>query len=183
MDNIVVAFPKLANAQNIKKILAQSGYPVAAVCTTGAQALQNVNSLESGIVVCGARFVDMMYDELYSYLPKGFQMLLVASPASFENKGVDNLVCLALPMKVHELLQTVEMMEYTIARRRKKMRQKPKERSKEEVQQIVRAKALLMERNNMTEEEAHRYIQKRSMDNATGLTETAQMILSLMGEA
>ena len=35
----------------------------------------------------------------------------------------------------------------------------------------------------MTEEEAHRYIQKRSMDNATGLTETAQMILSLMGEA
>ena len=30
----------------------------------------------------------------------------------------------------------------------------------------------------MTEEEAHRYIQKRSMDNGTGLTETAQMILS-----
>ena len=70
-----------------------------------------------------------------------------------------------------------------IARRRKKQRQKPKERSKEEVLQIGRAKALLMERNNMTEEEAHRYIQKRSMDNATGLTETAQMILSLMGEA
>lgn len=43
---------------------------------------------------------------------------------------------------------------------------------------IAEAKALLMERNNMTEEEAHRYIQKRSMDNGTGLTETAQMILS-----
>lgn len=32
----------------------------------------------------------------------------------------------------------------------------------------------------MTEEEAHRYIQKRSMDNGTDLTETAQMILSLL---
>ena len=42
---------------------------------------------------------------------------------------------------------------------------------------ISEAKALLMERNNLTEEEAHRYMQKRSMDNGTGLTETAQMIL------
>ena len=37
-----------------------------------------------------------------------------------------------------------------------------------------------MERNQMTEEQAHRYIQKRSMDNGTGLLETAQMILSVM---
>jgi response regulator NasT len=40
-----------------------------------------------------------------------------------------------------------------------------------------------MERNSMTEEEAHRYIQKRSMDNGTGMVETAQMILSLMVNA
>ena len=51
---------------------------------------------------------------------------------------------------------------------------------KDEQEMIAEAKALLMERNNMTEEEAHRYIQKRSMDNGTGLTETAQMILSLL---
>ena len=37
-----------------------------------------------------------------------------------------------------------------------------------------------MGRNNMTEEEAHRYLQKRSMENGTGLVETAQMVLSLM---
>ena len=37
-----------------------------------------------------------------------------------------------------------------------------------------------MERNNMTEAEAHRYLQKTSMDNGTGFTETAQMILSMM---
>ena len=39
---------------------------------------------------------------------------------------------------------------------------------------------ILGQRNNLTEEEAHRYMQKRSMDNGTGLTETAQMILSLL---
>lgn len=122
----------------------------------------------------------MMYTELHEYLPDQFEMLLVASPANCGERDLENIVCLSTPLKVHELLQTVEMMDYTITRRRKKQREKPKQRSKDEQEMIAEAKALLMERNNMTEEEAHRYIQKRSMDNGTGLTETAQMILSLL---
>ena len=43
-----------------------------------------------------------------------------------------------------------------------------------------RAKAILLERNQMTEEEAHRYLQKTSMDNGTSFTETAQMILGML---
>jgi response regulator NasT len=121
-----------------------------------------------------------MYTELYEYLPEQFEMLLVASPANCDNRDIGNIVCLSTPLKVNELLQTVEMMDYTITRRRKKQRQKPKERSKEEQMLIEEAKRLLMERNNLSEEEAHRYMQKRSMDNGTGFTETAQMILSLM---
>jgi AmiR/NasT family two-component response regulator len=34
----------------------------------------------------------------------------------------------------------------------------------------------------MTEEEAHRYLQKTSMDSGTNLVETAQMVLSMMTE-
>lgn len=158
----------------------QNGYHVNAVCTTGAQTLQSAEELGGGIVVCGYRFVDMMYTELHEYLPAQFEMLLVASPANCGNRDVENLVCLSTPLKVNELLQTIEMMEYTITRRRKKARQAPKERTEEENALIQKAKALLMERNNLSEEEAHRYMQKRSMDNGTGLTETAQMILSLL---
>jgi response regulator NasT len=40
-----------------------------------------------------------------------------------------------------------------------------------------------MERNGLTEEEAHRYIQKSSMDNGTGVVETAYMIMSLILES
>ncbi len=67
-----------------------------------------------------------------------------------------------------------------MSRRNKRNKKRPRERSKEEEELLSSAKALLMERNQMTEEQAHRYIQKRSMDNGTGLLETAQMILSLM---
>ena len=182
MSNIVIAFPKKETAQNVKKILSQSGYSVQAVCTTGAQALASVNNLENGILICGSRFIDMMYMEIHDYLPPEFQMLLIASPTSIQEREVENLVCLVLPMKVHELLQTLEMMEGEIRRRRKRRHKMPQQRTEEERQIIDKAKALLMERNKFSEEEAHRYIQKRSMENGTGLVEVSQMILSLMQE-
>lgn len=180
MNNIVIAFPKQETAHSIKKILMQNGHRVAAVCSTGGQALQNANELNGGILVCGYRFVDMMYTEVCEYLPPEFEMLLVASPANCSDRNVENLVCLATPLKVNELLQTVEMMEYTLMRKRKRAKAKPKGRSGEEQALLQEAKVLLMERNNLSEDEAHRYIQKRSMDNGTGLVETAQMILSLL---
>jgi len=77
---------------------------------------------------------------------------------------------------------TMEVMSYAYSRWRKKMRARPRVRSQEEQRTIERAKMLLMERNGLTEPEAHRYLQKASMDNGTGVVETAGMIMSLMSE-
>ena len=74
----------------------------------------------------------------------------------------------------------LDMMLQAQQRIRRKLRSRPRERSKEEQDLINEAKALLMDRNNMTESEAHRYIQKCSMDSGTNLVETAQMIISLI---
>ena len=60
--------------------------------------------------------------------------------------------------------------------RRKKTQ--PKRRTAEEEKIINKAKALLMERNQMTENDAHKYIQKLSMDSGNNLVETAEMILT-----
>ena len=177
MNNIIVAFPKQETAQNLKKILLQNGFHVDAVCSTGSQALQSANELGGGIVICGYRFVDMMYTELHEYLPDQFEMLLVASPANCGERDLENIVCLSTPLKVHELLQTVEMMDYTITRRRKKQREKPKQRSKDEQEMIAEAKALLMDRNNMTESEAHRYIEKQAMDRCVTKRKIAENII------
>ena len=67
-------------------------------------------------------------------------------------------------------------------RRKKKQRQNVTQRSEAEQKLVDEAKAILMERNNLSEEEAHRYIQKCSMDSGTNLVETAQMVLSMMKE-
>ena len=42
---------------------------------------------------------------------------------------------------------------------------------------MQRAKELLMDINRMTEAEAHRFLQKRSMDAGLKMVETAQMVI------
>ncbi len=44
---------------------------------------------------------------------------------------------------------------------------------------ITHAKLMLIQQKGMTEEEAHKYLQKKSMDNGTNLVETAHMILDV----
>ena len=61
----------------------------------------------------------------------------------------------------------------------KKQEEKKKELKKKK-EYISNAKRLLMEKNQMTEEEAYRHIQKCSMDSGTNMVETAQMLLMLM---
>lgn len=180
MTNVVVVFPKIEDAKGIKNLLMRSGFSVVSVCTTGAQAISVIEDLNDGIVICGYKYLDMMYSELHDYLPKGFEMLLMASQHILTECVNNDIVCLSMPIKVHELIDTVSMMIQNVERRRKKLREKPKVRNQEEDLVLHEAKRLLMDRNNMTEDEAHRYIQKCSMDSGTNMVETAQMVLTVM---
>ena len=72
------------------------------------------------------------------------------------------------------------MMSDVIVRKRRKRKEQPARRSEGDRRLLAEAKSLLMERNHMSEGEAHRYIQKCSMDTGTNMVETAKMILSVM---
>lgn len=180
MTNMIVLFPKMEDAKSIRNLLVRHGYQVPAVCTTGSQALEYANSLGGGIIVCGYKYQDMMYAELKECLPPHFEMLLVASQRVWSECIDNDIVCVSMPIKVQDLINTLEMMCANMARKKRRQKLKPKIRSEEDQKIIWEAKGLLMERNNMSEEEAHRYIQKCSMDSGTNLVETAEMVLSMM---
>ena len=42
MTNIIVVFPKIENAKSIRNVLVRNGFSVTAACTTGAQALSQL---------------------------------------------------------------------------------------------------------------------------------------------
>ena len=180
MANIVVVLPKIEDARGIRSVLMKNGFQTTAACSTGAQALSCLRDLSDGIVICSYKMTDMIYTELHDCLPDGFDMLLLASQAVLNEHWQSDIMSLAMPFKVRDLLNTVAMMSQAILRRRRRERMKPRQRSTEEDALIREAKELLMGRNNMTEEEAHRYIQKSSMDSGTNMVETAQMVLAMM---
>lgn len=180
MTNIIIALPRLEDAKGVKNLLVRGGFTVAGICTAGAQAISQADNLHNGMIVCGYRLTDMVYSELYECLPPGFEMLLMASRHLLEQCGESRIVCLPMPLQTVDLLNTVGMMAENIERRRRRDRQKPGVRSTKEQKAVKEAKELLMARNHMSEEEAHRYLQKCSMDSGTNMAETALMILAMM---
>lgn len=179
MTNIIVVFSRIEDAKSIKNILVKNGFCVTAVCTSGAQTLGYTDEFRDGIVISGDRLTDMVCMDLKESLPDGFEMVVMASQRVLTDVSGNGIIGLAMPLKVHELINTVAMLSQGIVRREKKQKEKPKVRNEEEASDIENAKRLLMERNNLTEEEAHRYIQKHSMDNSVNMVETAQMLLAM----
>ncbi len=180
MVNVVVVFPRIEDAKSVRNLLVRSGYKVSAVCTSGAQALSAVDRLGSGVIVCGYRYPDMIYEELYNNAAPAFEMILVASARALAEGVADGVVSIEMPLRPHDLLSSLDMVAENIERRRRQKRTQPPKRSEKDRKLIDEAKALLMERNHMTEEEAHRYLQKTSMDSGTNMVETAQMVFALM---
>ncbi len=180
MANVIVAFSRPEDARNIKNSLTKNGFPVNAVCSSGAQALALSEDLGSGIIVCGYRLTDMIYSELAANLSPDFTMLMIASTSKWPSETPENIILLPMPLKVHDLIETVDMIDQMQEGRRRQRRAKPRVRSPEEQQAVEAAKKILMERNGMTEQEAHRYIQKCSMDSGTDMVQTAQMLISMV---
>ena len=52
MATIIVAFPKMDEAKAIRNFLLYKGYDVAPACVTGAQVINQADSLSDGIIIC-----------------------------------------------------------------------------------------------------------------------------------
>lgn len=180
MANIVVAFPKVEDAISIKNLLVRNGYAVTSVCTSGAKVLSVIDDYNDGIIVCGYKLNDMLFSQLRGNLPSDFELLLLASAGKISENYCEGVVSVSMPLKAGDFINTIEMLSMNIARRKRKKKQIPKKRSEEEQKTIDTAKKILMEKNNMTEQEVHKYMQKTSMDSGTNLVETAQMIITIM---
>ncbi len=180
MVNIIVALPKLEEARTIRNILVRNGFRVTGVCTNGAQAISQADGLHDGIVICGYKLEDMIYSELQECLPPGFEVLLLSSQRLLSECCREGIVRLALPLKSNDFINTIQMMSEGIERRKRRRRDQPRQRSQEETELIRSAKIMLMDRNQMTEDEAHKYLQKCSMDSGTGMAEAAQMVLMML---
>jgi response regulator NasT len=175
MGAILVAMPKHEDSDRIARMIKQSEiWEDVFVCDTGSEILRKIEDMDISLVLCTKRLRDMGYEELYEYMPVSMNMLLLTKDNRIDLFS-SNIVVLQMPFKMPDLINSMRMLLPDGYKRRSA---KP-DRSAGDKLTIDKAKMLLMDRNNMTEPEAYRYLQKNSMDMGRTLAETAHMILTL----
>lgn len=182
MGQIIIAFSKNEDGKRIQEILSRYGFQNTVVCSTGAQALGMAGSGEADLVISGYRLSDMHFSQLNNYLPEHVLLLLVASERAI-SICPPGTMAVSSPVHVNQLINTIRLMIYSKGELDSKKSVKsgrPKERNEKEKREILEAKRLLIERNHLSEEEAHRYLQKHSMDTGRTMAETARMICLLL---
>lgn len=180
MGSIIIGLPRQETAKKIKEILQRHGFREIIVVSTAAAALQEIGRLSHGIVISGTKFPDMDYTDFLECLPRYFDLLLLDTTQNVSHRRQLGLVAVTMPIKAYEFVDTVNMMIQNLDRQVVKRKDRKPKRTEKEENYIRNAKAVLIERNHMTEEEAFRYIQKSSMDTGRNMVETAQMILTLI---
>lgn len=181
MGSVLISMPRYEDSVHLSEMLRSHGclYDIE-VCQTAAEVLRIANERDYGVVVCTKNLKDLSSMELSEYLPEYFGTIILTKDMAMDTYS-DRIVKLTMPFKPRELLSTIDMMTSFFLRRIKKKKNGPVKRSEAEDRIIKDAKALLMDRNGMSEPEAFRYIQKNSMDTGRSMVESAQMILMLNG--
>lgn len=172
MRQVIVAFERQSNCDRLREILEGTGEFSCLVCRSAAQVKRAVHKLRLDIVVCGFKLADQSCESMYHDLPQRCSVLMVAPQAQLELCAAPGIFKLPAPVGRKSLLASVRMLAQLA-----QTDQAPARRSQEEKELVARAKALLMEQDGMTEAEAHRWLQKRSMDHGARLADTARQVL------
>lgn len=179
MGAIIVAMPKHEDSERIVSIIRQSGIGEdTLICSSGSEILRRIEDMDISLIICTRKLKDMGYEELHGYLPSKLNMLLLTKDIQLGLYS-SNIIVLQMPFRTSDLVNSARML---LPEALPKGRDRAPSRSALDKQTIDRAKMLLMARNNMTEPEAYRYLQKNSMDMGRTLSETAHMIISMIDE-
>lgn len=189
MKNIILAFVNETVSQKIKTILASSGLSPVATAESISQVISISRTIKGPkVVICQTKLSDGHYNMLAEMLMPEDQIIVLVKGNPDSSAEQINITTLTLPLKKQDLIDTVRMLLPEEQRKVLHTQEDSKpssgkktgeirQRTPEEKKLIEDAKNLLMTRNNLTEAQAHRFLQKKSMDNGTRLTETATALL------
>lgn len=176
MDRIILAFSKDETAHKVRMMLDGSGYKIhKIVCHSASELLRTAYDYDDILIIMGYKLPDGVVNDIYYDLHGNFKMISIVKPERVEDIEEENIFALPLPLSRQRLLDAIEVLCGSVEEHKRKKG----ERSPEETKLIERAKLFLMENYHMTESQAHRFMQKRSMDTGNKIADTAKVILNL----
>lgn len=162
MQTVVVAFSGEVSCIRIREILESAGAANCLIRRSADQVRRTLCQQRVAGVICGYKFPDGTAEELREDLPGSCPMLVVAAKPLLEHIQCEGILKLASPLSRSALLSAVEEL----------LRGEEEERAL-----IARAKEYLMQRYGLSEEQAHRNLQRRSMTTGLRLAQVARTVL------
>ncbi len=173
MRQVIVAFERESNCDRIREILERTGEFSCLACRSADEIRRAVHQLRLELVVCGFKLREESCELVYQDLPQRCVMLMVAPQAQLDLCETAGILKLPAPIHRAELLASVRLLaQMGQGRERASVRRSPEER-----ELVEQAKQILIRCGGMTEDQAHRFLQKRSMDNGARLADTARQVL------
>ncbi|MCM1285031.1 MAG: ANTAR domain-containing protein [Acetobacter sp.] len=168
MKEIIIAYPVKDVALQLRSMIENEGYHVSYICACGATVLNIAQRMNEGVIVCASILSDMGAGVLAENLPVGFDVVALSKNGVESYMG--NLISLPLPVNRSEFLNTIAIL---VSSRSGFTRRKDNEN-----EIISDAKTILMNNNDITEMQAHKYLQKESMKSGKKMVELAKEIIN-----
>ena len=170
MAKVIVGFSNRQALSKISAALERSGFFVLRRCLTGNEVMRAFSLCQDGVLVCGARFPDRTADQLAEDMGPRAVILAADRPERLEMCEHPAIAKLAMPFSLSELVNAVE--ERVAAHDARMPRRNEADR-----EIVERAKQKLMREHSLTEAEAHRKMQKQSMQHGIKMADCARILL------
>lgn len=178
MSSIVVANSNPDFAKKIASVLHSSGLYIGGICVSGAQLIDFTKKhYHGGVVVSSVKLKDMPAVNLPRMIGPSFDFVFVVSPQFSGMSESIEYASLLMPINRMSLVDTVNMFLNLAEETPASIKKKIESGTLDDRQIIQQAKNILISRNGLTEPQAHRLIQKKSMDTGRKMIETAMIIL------
>lgn len=172
MRDIVIASANRDAAERVRSILQSEGLMVSNIFGSGSDVLSFASIRPDAVIICG-KLSDMAPVTLARLIPNGFDMVWLLSYGQAVPLYASNVVILNMPLDRREFTSTVRNLAFSGSQ----SFDRSVKRNEEDENILLNAKTILMKKNNISEREAHRLIQKRSMDKGISLILVAKKIL------
>jgi len=172
--NAFIAFSNDKVKNNIKKMLNTMGISVNFICSNGFELKKQLEYYNNGIIICGYKLNDTNITEIITEIPENFNIVLIGTMTQLEMCENERVFKLAVPLSKQDFIYSIIMLANTNS---EKITHNI--RNEDENKIIQSAKEILINRYNMTEEQAHRYMQKKSMNSGKKIVEIAKFIINI----
>lgn len=183
-QSVMIVASTAASSDFLSAMLAGTGYQDITVCTSGAQARRQLLQKEYALLLINAPLPDEQGHELAAQVVQNCDIgavLFVKNEYFSEfssHLAPHGVSVLPKPISKVFFLEALKLMEasayrlYALKNENKKLKNKL-----EEARVVDRAKCFLIQYKSMSEQQAHRFIEKQAMDQRRSRKEIATAIL------